>query len=332
MQGQLVEAEHMARYWWATNFSAGKRILDAGCGTGYGSAMLHDAGAVGVTAVDISEPVIEVARQTSPAGIRYESADLASLPFPNASFDLVVCFETIEHVEDRDAVLDELLRVMSPDALLLISSPNRNRYVPGNPHHKHEYVPSELHAALASRFPAVTMYSQHAMLASVITPTQGGFTFSTRRLVESTKDDEIYTIAVAGAHIPTSISATVALTQFLELRKWLSHERDQRLFIERQTDALRLADEQEKDRLEALHRLADIESEAVALHERIAVTDRDIKTVKQELYSATTDAADLSERLSRAETTMESMATSLSWRITKPLRVAKQIVKQSVRR
>src|SRR4051812_31300791 len=89
MGGDLVEAEHRARYAWATAAVAGKRVLDAGCGLGYGSAALSEAGAASVVGVDVAEGVVEVARERVPAGVEVEVGDVASLDFADGTFDVV---------------------------------------------------------------------------------------------------------------------------------------------------------------------------------------------------------------------------------------------------
>ena len=68
-------------------------------------------------------------------------ATCASCRSRDRSFDLVVCFEVIEHLEEPDAALRELERVVAADGVVLVSSPNRDVYEPGNPHHLHEYTP-----------------------------------------------------------------------------------------------------------------------------------------------------------------------------------------------
>jgi SAM-dependent methyltransferase len=67
-----------------------------------------------------------------------------SLDFEDDTFELVVCFEVIELVADPLIVLDELVRVLAPGGLLLLSSPDRDVYPPGNPHHLHEFDAAEL--------------------------------------------------------------------------------------------------------------------------------------------------------------------------------------------
>src|SRR5688572_15904922 len=108
MRGQLVEAEHLVRYWWATQLAAGRRVLDAGCGAAYGTRMLADAGAQRVTGIDRAASVLESVRSECPDNVELVVGDLLELPFAEGSFDLVVCFEVIEHLEEPEAALKEL--------------------------------------------------------------------------------------------------------------------------------------------------------------------------------------------------------------------------------
>ena len=105
MKGELVEAEHLTRYWWSAALAPGRRVLDAGCGMAYGSLLLADAGAAEVTGVDLAEDVILAARADAGDRVRLQPGDVRSLPFEDGAFDLVVCFEVIEHVEAQDEVL-----------------------------------------------------------------------------------------------------------------------------------------------------------------------------------------------------------------------------------
>ena len=113
VHGQIVEAEHLARYHWAAALAEGRRVLDAGCGTAYGSAILADAGAEEVVGVDVAGDVLAAVAPRMPDRVALEEADVSDLPFEDGSFDLVVCFEVIEHVEDTERVLDELARVVA---------------------------------------------------------------------------------------------------------------------------------------------------------------------------------------------------------------------------
>ena len=98
--GELIEVEHLARYRWAAQLVAGRTVLDAGCGVGYGSAMLAGAGAGEVVGLDLSARAIEAARDggTRQRLLRRRRRARAALRRRDAS-TLVVCFEVIEHVE-----------------------------------------------------------------------------------------------------------------------------------------------------------------------------------------------------------------------------------------
>ncbi|GAC1488302.1 MAG: hypothetical protein NVS1B9_08550 [Solirubrobacteraceae bacterium] len=334
MQGELVEAEHLARYEWASRLCGGLAVLDAGCGVGYGAAMLKAAGAGEVFAVDISEPVIEVARQGAPAGVQFETGDVTDLHFPDASFDCIVCFEVIEDVSDRSRVLDELARVLRPEGLLLISSPNRERYVPGNPHHVKEYIPAELRAALEQRFSSVSLIPQHVMLASVISTgaDERGFDRAAiKRLSAPGSDDEIYTLALAGnGELPDPGPPTVALTHFVELRRWVELYDGQRRVIEAQQTQITELEAFREDHREALELLSTREqqlAELPQLRARAAEAERRAQHAEAALeLSESRGAPDPEEveklraRLAGTEQTVESLRTSLSWRLTAPLR------------
>ncbi|HSZ70430.1 MAG TPA: methyltransferase domain-containing protein [Solirubrobacteraceae bacterium] len=326
MHGELVEAEHMARYQWASAFCAGRRVLDAGCGVGYGAHLLKRAGASEVLAVDISEAIIEVAGNDAPDGVVCEVADLRALGYLDDSFDLVVCFEVIEHVDEQDRVLDQLARVLRPGGLLLISSPNRGRYVPGNPHHRREYVPSELRVALESRFGAVRLLAQHAMLASAIaSPHDQQFDGAhVERLVEPGEEDEIYTLAIAGEELPPESPPMVALTQFLEIRQWLKRYDGQDRVLKEQARALGELDAMRRERLEALDLLASREqtlAELPVLRERLAQATSALPSLEEQVGALRARV----DELARAERVARDMRASLSWRITAPLRGFKRL-------
>ncbi|MBI4463311.1 MAG: methyltransferase domain-containing protein [Acidobacteria bacterium] len=149
--------EHRARYLFAQQFSPGKKVLDAACGTGYGSALLGEKATV-VFGVDISPEAIRYARQHYPEPkLHFGRCDCLALPFPSGWFDLVVAFEIIEHLEKPEAFLTELRRVLHPSGLLLLSTPNRLYYTEErgevNPFHCCEFSFPELQQLLSSLFP-----------------------------------------------------------------------------------------------------------------------------------------------------------------------------------
>jgi 2-polyprenyl-3-methyl-5-hydroxy-6-metoxy-1,4-benzoquinol methylase len=164
----LTHAEHVARYRWVAQLAEGREVLDAACGVGFGAHTLLGAGASSVTGVDAFAAAIIEAREQGREGLRFEIGDLRDLPFQAGRFDLVVCFEAIEHVEEQGRVLDEIKRVLRPGGVLAISTPVAGAIAVHNPHHVAELAPDEFHDLLRSRFANVDLRWQHSALASVI--------------------------------------------------------------------------------------------------------------------------------------------------------------------
>ena len=162
-----IAYEHWHRYAFARRFVAGKRVLDAACGEGYGTGLLGGV-AANVIGIDIDIATIDRARATYGDGkrIRFIASSCTGLPLPSASFDVVVSFETIEHLvaADQLAMLIEFARVLTPDGLLLMSSPNRRLYSDArnyvNPYHLQELYRDDLARVLAKRFPAQRWHHQ----------------------------------------------------------------------------------------------------------------------------------------------------------------------------
>jgi SAM-dependent methyltransferase len=169
MGGGLLEAEHQARYRFSLQSVVGKRVLDAGCGVGWGSALVLEAGAAEVVGVDLSEDAIADARARAP-GAEFAVGDLLELPFDADTFDVALCFEAIEHTGNTERTLDELARVLRPDGLLFVSSPNPAVYPSGNPFHQNEETPEHLLAAAQARFTNTILFHQYLQIASVLGP------------------------------------------------------------------------------------------------------------------------------------------------------------------
>jgi ubiquinone/menaquinone biosynthesis C-methylase UbiE len=170
-----IWVEHWHRYHFASRWAAGKRAIDVACGEGYGTALLAQA-AASVTGVDVSAQAIAHARAAY-AGIANASfveASCTQLPFADASMDLAVSFETIEHIEPQERFLDELARVLAPDGVLLLSCPNKLEYSDkrnyANEFHVKELYRDELAALVAARFPHASWYGQRPTFYSVIAP------------------------------------------------------------------------------------------------------------------------------------------------------------------
>jgi ubiquinone/menaquinone biosynthesis C-methylase UbiE len=156
--------EHLIRY----KFVAGNSnqiALDIGCGSGHGSSTLAQKFKE-VHGVDISHEAIDYAKTYwQQPNINFKVGDSLNIPFPDNTFDVVVAFEVFEHLTDWRKFLSEIKRVLKPDGIVYISTPNKTLYSPGtkkpiNPHHIFEMTIPEFKAALSEFFALKTIYGQ----------------------------------------------------------------------------------------------------------------------------------------------------------------------------
>ena len=159
--------EHLHRYHLAAQLAAGREVLDAACGAGYGSAILAEKAAQ-VTGLDLSAETVAYAseRYASVENVRYVQGSVAELPFADDSFDMVVSFETIEHVPEelQYAFRREIRRVLRPGGLLVMSSPDKHTYSEllhfDNEYHVREMYAPEFASFLQEVFPYTSFYRQ----------------------------------------------------------------------------------------------------------------------------------------------------------------------------
>lgn len=176
-----IAYEHWHRYAFARQFAADRNVLDAACGEGYGTALLAR---VAERAVGVDIDAETVAHATISYGalarIRFVEGSCVSLPFADATFDVVVSFETIEHLPaaDQPRMLAEFARVLKRDGVLVISSPNKRLYSDVreyvNEFHLHELYRADLEMLLADVLPVQRWYHQRVSSWSSIWPDAHG--------------------------------------------------------------------------------------------------------------------------------------------------------------
>lgn len=184
-----TELEHLHRYQMALGYIEGKRVLDVASGEGYGSAILATRAAQ-VVGVDLSPEAVEHAReQYRRPNLEFHVGSATSLPLETAAFDVVVSFETLEHLPGQEEMLSELARVLRPDGLLILSTPDKLYYTDqrnhANPFHVKELYREEFRDLVRRHFPNVELHFQRATHASIIVPE----TPTTRRGTSYTRDD-----------------------------------------------------------------------------------------------------------------------------------------------
>ncbi len=201
--------EHMARYAFAARLARGKRVLDAGCGAGYGSAELAHVAEV-VVGVDSAAEAIEFARANYRLpNLQFEQASCTALPHPDSSFDLVVAFEVIEHLEEWREFLTQVRRVLAANGQFIVSTPNRLYYTESrgtegvNPFHVHEFDFEEFRSELRSVFPYVSMFHENHVEAVTFQPDEaGGNTVEVRADSGSAEASSSHFFVAVCAHRP----------------------------------------------------------------------------------------------------------------------------------
>jgi SAM-dependent methyltransferase len=142
---------HEAAYVFAQPLVAGQFVLEVGCGEGYGTALLASS-ARQVLGVDYDARTVAHAAARYPQ-VAFVRANLAALPVPSASVDVLATLQVIEHVWNHPEFVRECLRVLRPGGLLIVTTPNRLTFSPGldapvNPFHAREFTGVELSGLL----------------------------------------------------------------------------------------------------------------------------------------------------------------------------------------
>ncbi|HVX25464.1 MAG TPA: class I SAM-dependent methyltransferase [Parafilimonas sp.] len=168
--------EHLHRYAIASCFVKDKIVLDIASGEGYGSHLLAQH-ASWVYGVDISMEAIEHAQfKYSDKNLTFKVGSADEIPLDNHSIDTVISFETIEHHQEHNKMMEEIRRVLKFDGMLIMSSPDKKYYsdVPGysNPFHVKELYKEEFSKLLYKYFANQVMLYQKSVLASIIAPRQ----------------------------------------------------------------------------------------------------------------------------------------------------------------
>jgi SAM-dependent methyltransferase len=178
--------EHLARYTFASRLARGKRVLDAGCGAGYGSAELAHT-ALAVTGADLATEAIDFAREHYRLpNLYFEQATCGALPHPDSCFDLVVAFEVIEHLAHWREFLLEVRRVLAASGQFVVSTPNKLYYTESrggegaNPFHVHEFEFEEFQGELTAIFPQVALYLENHVEGVTFQPYEPGNTVEVR--------------------------------------------------------------------------------------------------------------------------------------------------------
>jgi GT2 family glycosyltransferase/2-polyprenyl-3-methyl-5-hydroxy-6-metoxy-1,4-benzoquinol methylase/glycosyltransferase involved in cell wall biosynthesis len=175
LEEAAIGYEHLHRYAYATQFVQNKRVLDLACGEGYGSYFLAK-NAESVVGIDIDERAIKHARNKYiKQNLEFKIGSITDVPIAGKHlFDVAVCFEALEHIAEHQKLLSEVKRLLTPDGIFIVSTPNKKVYTDepqfNNPFHVHELYFDEFRDLFEKYFKNVKFLGQRIYCNSNIWP------------------------------------------------------------------------------------------------------------------------------------------------------------------
>ncbi|RJP70725.1 MAG: class I SAM-dependent methyltransferase [Candidatus Abyssobacteria bacterium SURF_17] len=153
-----IRERQLAAYHRALEYAAGRRLLEVGCGEGLGTFLLATR-AASVTALDYSRVALEVARKRCESvSVQFLLMEVPPIGFPDSTFEVVVCFQMLEHLAEPNKLIDEIHRVLCKDGIALLATVNKDEIITNNPYHLSEYSPREFEKLLTNHFKTVDLY------------------------------------------------------------------------------------------------------------------------------------------------------------------------------
>jgi len=289
--GGAIWYEHWHRYCAALPAAVGKRVLDAACGEGYGSTLLAGVAAE-VTGVDIDGATIghATARYAERPNLRFVQSSCIALPLASGSNDLAISFETIEHLTEQHALIAELRRVLAPEGVLVVSSPNRLVYSElgaggRNEYHVRELAREELKVMLDGPFPQQAWYAQRVLAHSMLWAEEQASLSAVELLALSGERvrslavpaPPLYFVVVCGGPGIT-LPRLPALSIFDDGAQSLVREYERAVLAEKHhhydlVDARNIADERLKQAIAAVNELAGSREREQILRGRVAAME-----------------------------------------------------------
>jgi SAM-dependent methyltransferase len=304
-QAGQTEFEHLHRYFFAREFCRDKDVLDIAAGEGYGSAYLAQQART-VIGVEIAEAMVAHASDSYPQNnLNFRKGDARRLEFAAKSFDVVTSFETIEHFCEQAEFLDEVSRVLRPNGVFIVSSPDRDIYSPPgspvNPFHARELSRQEFEAMLRARFVHCDFYAQRPMTGTALLLDSAGAGQGSSRTFERRGDQHFeassglprapYVVAVASNAAPAERFDSV----YIETSDIEGYARNMAALLAQQAEQFGQQIDGLQQELQAAARAAEI------------AEDR-IQSLAAQILSMATQ--------------IQSIETSTTWRWTAPIRRA----------
>ncbi len=268
----MVFGEHIVRYEAALPLVADKVVLDIASGSGYGSDLLSTA-ATKVYGVDVDPSAIAYSKKNySSKKTEFIKGNATSIPLKDNSVDVVVSFETLEHIQDYETFMQEIVRVLRPDGLLILSTPNDIEFPESNHFHIHEFEEKELLRLVKKHFKQTKMYYQatwlfNALVTGDMLDKEWRQPLDTLQTAPIDSRQSIYFYMLcSNRQLQEAVSPVAAISEHWSERRKQEYEQGVRKHIEDQGAIM----QHQKNELE--HRNATI----AELQRKLQATERDI--------------------------------------------------------
>jgi 2-polyprenyl-3-methyl-5-hydroxy-6-metoxy-1,4-benzoquinol methylase len=331
ISGSEIHYEHLHRYAFASQFVKDKYVLDLASGEGYGSHMMSQE-AARVVGIDIDSNAIEHARaKYKKENLEFKQCSILEVPIVGRKiFDVVVCFEALEHIEDHDKLLDEVKRILKEDGLFIVSTPNKKVYsdVPNyhNPFHLRELYYEDFKNILHQYFSFSHIFGQRVFSGSSIWPLSSKSELYCKDFVIN-KENSTFSFGSELDKVPMyyiSISSDADLNEIIDKNSYLTdtsnmliNQRDSQiatLFSHLQLSNARASSLADiiKDRDTQIFSLSShLQERDAKLHERDAKLherDAQIATLSNHLQQS-------KARVSALEYELDEMRRSIIWQV-----------------
>jgi len=324
--------EHIIRYMFCSQFVKNKSVLDAGCGTGYGSYLLANQNSKNVVGIDNSKEAIEFAQNNFQSkNLEFTEDDCTKSNISDSSIDVLVAFELIEHLENPDAFLSEVNRVLKKNGLFILSTPNKITYNTANPFHYKEYTENEFVNFLKKSFLNVSIFYQTYPSSLAIHQPKNNLGVQELDIEgnsEKNDDNALYFLAVcSNVKLPNYSSKlflfdekTSLLKNFPIIQKQLRKlenelvEKDavfselQKEFEERSEWALKLDKEVEERKKQTLH----FKKEANQKEEQLTKTQTEIKQKDEQFTKIQNEIKQKEEQFTKTQNEIKQKEEQLS--------------------
>lgn len=320
--GAEVKHEQYHRYFFALQFCDKKEVLDVASGEGYGSALLGTV-AQQVSGIDLSpEAVARASRNYGSERVSFTVGDYAAISLSDASVDVVVSFETLEHVADREKFFCEIKRILRPDGMLVISTPNAKVYkdlaMRPKPSQVKELDADEFSAILSEHFSNYRLLGQRPVIGSAIAPDSS--------LLSDRDRHQTFSAAVSGEHSvqegigrPTYLIAVASETALPEIRHGLLDDRPFLHYLHDLFEKRAIAIREIEQQLRATVTIRD------ELQDKLRSRESELSEVDNRLSQLSKELQSRDDELARSRALVTGIYGSGSWRITLPLRFLRHI-------